>query len=130
VDDFIAFDFRLTAGEQPLDDVYVGFFADSDIGPRESDDSRATDMAGFWEGDVLARVGRPRPDRESLDRATCGTWTATKARPRLRRVALPRRQEPGSDTVPRPISMRNFRYFSGNGSFDGRVAIPTNDDER
>ena len=48
-----------TSGFNPLDQVYVGFFADCDIGPREAEKVSEDDYAGFWEGRPSRRASAP-----------------------------------------------------------------------
>ena len=61
VDDFIAFNYLLVnEGFDPLINVYVGFFADCDIGPREAEQVSEDDYAGFWEGVKSAQLGNSR----------------------------------------------------------------------
>ncbi len=56
--DFIAFDYTITnVGPTTLEDVYVGFFADCDVGPRTISSNGADDLAAFWEGVERVRSG-------------------------------------------------------------------------
>lgn len=55
VDDFVGFDYEVTnIGVQPLESVYVGFFADSDVGPRGEDGVASDDVHGWFNGTVRA----------------------------------------------------------------------------
>jgi hypothetical protein len=49
--DFVGFEFEIiNRSPRPLFDVYVGFFADFDIGPRQFSANGSDDIAAFWEG--------------------------------------------------------------------------------
>ena len=58
VHDFVGFDFEITnIGVTDIERVYVGFFADCDIGRRNQDGAADDDRAGVYEGLVRARDG-------------------------------------------------------------------------
>jgi len=57
-ENFVGFQFDITnVGVIDLNDVYIGLFADCDIGPRGVPGAFQDDMAGFYEGIVRARNG-------------------------------------------------------------------------
>ncbi|HPF71543.1 MAG TPA: hypothetical protein PLQ13_12785, partial [Candidatus Krumholzibacteria bacterium] len=58
VDDFVGFEYTIkNVGVTAIDRVYLGFFADSDIGPRSGDGIADDDMAGSFRGLVRASDG-------------------------------------------------------------------------
>jgi hypothetical protein len=130
VDDFIAFDYRIiNRGFSPLEEVYLGFFADCDIGPREAEQVAEDDYAGFWEGVQTAQVGN---DRKNVKVSVGYMWDddtdEAKSEGYVGLMFLGA-QDPNSDGIPRPLSLRNFRFFSGRASFD-QGGDPNNDEER
>ena len=49
VDDFVGFDYTINnIGVTDIEDVYIGFYSDSDIGPRGQGGTASDDMAGSW----------------------------------------------------------------------------------
>jgi hypothetical protein len=130
VDDFIAFDFKIiNDGDAPLDDVYVGFFSDSDVGPRNRENVATDDFAGFWEGSVSTRVGIQNKNvKLSLGYMWDDDTDEGQTEGYVGLMFLGA-QDPGGDGIPRPVSLHNFRFFSGNASFDAG-GDPTNDGER
>ncbi len=129
-DDFIAFDFKIiNQGINPLEQVCVGLLADCDIGPREADDVAEDDYAGFWEGirntpvgntfkNVKISMGYMWDDDgdESLSEGYVG-------------LMFLGAKDPASDGIPRTVSLRNFRFFSGRASFEAG-GDPNDDAER
>ncbi len=59
--DFVGLSYAITnVGTATIEDVYIGFLVDCDIGPRDRPEAAMDDLAGFFDGPV---------------RATDGTWT-------------------------------------------------------
>jgi len=57
-EDFVGFEFKVTnVGAGEISDVYLGLFADCDIGRRGTASPGQDDLAGFWEGFVRATDG-------------------------------------------------------------------------
>jgi len=128
-DDFIAFDFKIiNKGTEPLFDLYIGFWADADIGLRANNRRAEDDEAGFWEGILPARTGTEVKnvklsmgymfDDDGDDGRAPGTIG----------LAFLGAQDPGSDTGPRFMSLRNFRFFSARAPFS-LGGDPNNDEE-
>jgi len=62
VRDFVGFEFDITnIGVTDINNVYIGFFADCDIGPRNSGDTSDDDMVGFYDGAVRSSDGSFTP---------------------------------------------------------------------
>lgn len=133
VDDFVGFDYKITnVGVTDIERVYIGFFADSDIGPRGAGGTAEDDMAGSWP----AQHGSP-----GLVRASDGSFVPIQVgymydaaeQGRLDGyfgiVFLGHDVDPAGVRAPRNVGMRTFQSFSGNASFE-QGGDPTNDDER
>ena len=59
-DDFVGFQYTITnVGVTDIQNVYIGFYVDADIGPRNFGDTAADDMAGSWVGVARAADGSP-----------------------------------------------------------------------
>lgn len=129
-DDFIAFDFTLiNTGFTPLADVYLGFFADCDIGPREAEQVAEDDFAGFWEGRRVERVGaQNRNVKISIGYMFDDDGDEGKSEGYIGLMFLGA-QDPNGDGLPRPVSLRNFRMFAGSDAYE-QGGDPSNDEER
>ena len=130
VDDFIAFEFRLiNRGINPLDNVCLGFFADCDIGPRGAEQVSEDDYAGFAERILAARVGNTTKNvKVSVGYMWDDDTDEGQSEGYIGLMFLGA-QDPNGDGIPRPVALRNFRYFSGRASFD-QGGDPVNDEER
>jgi hypothetical protein len=130
-DDFVAFDFKIiNRGFDPLDLVYIGFFADCDIGPRGRDAIAEDDYAGFWEGVEQIQVG----DRSKNVKLSMGYMfdddADDGASPGYIGLMFLGAQDPSAaSSVPRQIGLRNFRMFSSNQSFS-QGGDPDTDEQR
>ena len=128
VDDFVGFEFTLTnIGVNPLQDVYVGFFADCDIGPREGAGISDDDLPGFWRGRFRANDGSFVPlsvaymyDADGDNGQTTGY---------IGLLFLNHPTDPSGETAPERVGITSFQQFSGQQPFD-RGGDPTNDAER
>lgn len=130
IDDFIAFDFTLiNKSFEPLEEVYVGFFADCDIGRREREQVSEDDMAGFWEGIRNEKLGtRTKNVKISIGYMFDDDGDEGEAEGYIGLMFLGA-QEPGAETGPAFIGLKNFRMFAGQASFE-QGGDPTNDEER
>jgi len=131
--DFIAFNFKITT-TQFLQGLYVGLFADPDIGPPDASARGHDDMAGFWEGDIEVNTVRVRKmvhvsigymwdaDSDGVDsEGYIGFMFLGHERRGYGTSASNRRVH--------PLGLHNFRSFSGRAPFivGGE---PSNDAER
>ena len=126
VDDFVGFDYAITnIGVTDVEKVYIGFFADSDIGPRGGSGIAEDDMAGSWRGSVRASDGSWVPIEVGF------MWDAAES-DRLEGyfgiVFLGHDIDATGTNAPARIGMRTFQKFSGNQSFE-QGGDPSNDDE-
>jgi len=133
VDDFVGFDFKINnIGVTTIERVYVGFFSDSDIGPRGQGGTADDDMAGSWPenhgspGLVRASDGGFVPIQVGFmyDAAETGRLDGY-----FGIVFLGHDVDPSGRLAPTRVGMRTFQSFSGNASFE-QGGDPSNDDER
>src|SRR5262245_5037278 len=130
IDDFIAFDYKLiNEGVDPLQDVYVGFFADCDIGPREREQVSEDDMAGFCEELRTAKLGNDtKTVKVSIGYMYDDDTDEGQSEGYIGLMFLGA-QDPGSKATGGTVSLRNFRMFSGTSSYE-QGGDPTNDEQR
>jgi len=127
-DDFVGFEFEVTnIGVTPISDVYIGFFADSDIGPRTRPGRSSDDMAGSYTGFVQTRDNSWVPvtlgymyDDDGDDGNSPGYFGI---------AFLSHDTDPSGLTAPESVALHSFNRFSGQTAFD-QGGDPTNDAER
>ena len=127
VDDFVGFEYTIrNIGVTDIDRVYLGFFADSDIGPRAADGVADDDMAGSWTGLV-------RGSDQSWVPVEVGYMFDAAENGRIDGyfgiVFLGHDVDPTGNRAPSRIGLRTFQSFSGQAAFE-QGGDPTNDDER
>lgn len=125
-DDFIGYDYTVTnVGDQVLEEVYLGIFADFDV-PASGAGSSSDDRAGSWFGEVTASDGSVVPvavaymaDNAAIDPVPgyagfvlCGHQT-----------------DPSGQSAPAEVAVRSLQIFSGNQPYD-QGGDPSNDAER
>jgi hypothetical protein len=126
VDDFVGFEYQITnIGVTDVQKVYIGFFADSDIGPRGGSGIADDDMSGSWRGSV-------RASDQSWVPIEVGYMYDAAENNRLEGyfgiVFLGHDIDPTGQEAPGRVGMRTYQKFSGNQSFE-QGGDPTNDDE-
>jgi len=133
VDDFVGFDYVINnTGVTDIEKVYIGFFSDSDIGPRGLGGTAEDDMAGSWPsthgspGMVRASDGSFVPIQVGymFDAAESGPLDGY-----FGIVFLGHDVDPSGDLAPMSVGMRTFQSFAGQAAFE-QGGDPTNDDER
>lgn len=126
-DDFVAFQFTIkNIGVSNLSNVYIGFFADSDIGPRSGENTANDDMAGSFSGAVRASDGSWVPVEVGY------MYDAAETNPLngyFGIAFLAHDTDPSGENAPVAVKLRSFQVFSGQSSFDNG-GDPTNDAER
>lgn len=133
VDDFVGFDYRITnVGVTEVSRVYIGLYADCDIGPRGLSGASDDDLAGSWPtqhgspGLVRASDGQFVPIQVGY------MYDASETDPipgYFGVVFLGHNIDAAGITAPRRVGMRTFQSFAGNSSFE-QGGDPSNDDER
>lgn len=132
VDDFVGFDYKITnVGVTNIEKVYIGFFADSDIGPRGLSGAADDDMAGSWP---------ETPGSVGLVRGSDGAWAPVQVAYMYDAsetdlldgyfgiVFLGHDVDPTGQRAPTTVGMRTYQAFQGNQSFE-QGGDPSNDDE-
>lgn len=128
VDDFVGFQFRVTnSGVSPIDDIYLGFFADPDCGPRGGTEIANDDLPGFFRGNVRAKDGSVVPVSVAYQYDADGDNGQTTGY--LGIMFLNHDTDPTGETAPEQVGITSFQAFSGQAPFD-RGGDPTNDAER
>jgi hypothetical protein len=126
-DDFVAFQFTIkNVGVSTIGNVYLGFFADADIGPRGGSNTANDDMAGSYSGAVRASDGSWVP----VEVGYMYDAAETNPLPGYFGIAfLSHDTDPSGENAPQAVALRSFQVFSGQSSFDNG-GDPTNDAER
>ena len=128
VDDFIGFEFEIkNIGIITLKDVYLGFFADCDVGPRGQGGIADDDLPGFFEGAVRAQDNSLVPisiaymyDADGDGGVAPGFFGI---------MFLNHPTDLSGVTAPATVGITSFQAFAGNAPFD-RGGDPNNDAER
>jgi hypothetical protein len=128
VDDFIGFQFEMVnVGVQPLEDMYVGFFADCDIGPRNTGGIAEDDLPGFFDGSVRAADNSLVPISVAYMYDCDGDGGLAPGFIGI--MFLDHPIDPSGEIAPQRVGITSFNHFSGNQPFD-RGGDPNNDAER
>ena len=128
VDDFVGFEFFITnIGVAAIEDVYIGFFADCDIGPRSVADAASDDVAGSWEGMVLAKDKSYVPVSVGYMFDDDGDSGQTPGYIGL--LFLGHDTDPTGETAPLRVEVRSYQAFAGQVSFE-QGGDPVNDSDR
>jgi len=127
VDDFVGFQYTITnVGVSSISDVYIGFFADADIGPRDGTGTASDDMAGSFSGAWKASDGSWVPVEVGY------MWDAAEEN-RLDGyfgiAFLGHDTDPEGLRAPPTVGLRTFQRFSGQAPFD-QGGDPVNDSQR
>ena len=133
VDDFVGFDYTINnVGVTDIERVYIGFFSDSDIGPRGEGGTAENDMAGSWPG-THGSPGLVRASDGSFVPIQVGYMYDAAEEGALDGyfgvVFLGHDIDPSGLLAPPSVGMRTFQSFVGNSSFE-QGGDPTNDEER
>lgn len=128
VDDFIGFEFTITnIGVNALQSVFLGFFADCDIGPRSGSGIADDDLPGFEQRRVRAKDG------SIVEISVAFMYDADgdggQAPGFFGMLFLNHDTDPSGERAPQRVEIRSYQNFSGGQPFD-RGGDPTNDAER
>ncbi len=127
VDDFVGFDYTIkNIGVTDITNVFIGFFADSDLGPRGMGDIFNDDMAGSWRGPVRASDGSWVPVEVGY------MWDNAETNPLdgyFGVLFLGHDTDPTERTAPSHVGLRTFQSFSSQASFE-QGGDPQNDAQR
>lgn len=127
-DDFVGAQFYITnIGNDVLNDLYIGFFADGDAGPR--------DRENYWEDDGTGFIRVPVRCTDlgpvSMDIAYVYDVDGDEGRTTgyLGVLFLGHTTDPNGEFAPRRVGVSTYSNFSGSASFEDG-GDPTNDFER
>ncbi len=126
-DNFVGFSYAIAnIGVTTISNVYIGFFADADIGPRSGTNVASDDMVGSYSGPVRASDGSWVP-------VEVGYMYDAAENNRLDGyfgiAFLGHDTDPSGLHAPKRVQLRSFQRFSGSSSFQ-QGGDPTNDNER
>ncbi len=127
-DDFVGANFWITnIGTNVLEDLYIGFFADGDAGPRETDNYWEDDATGFYSRAVLCTDLGP----VSIDVAYTydGDGDEGETAGYLGIMFLGHTTDPTGEFAPEKVGISTYANFSGSQSFE-EGGDPTDDFER
>jgi hypothetical protein len=128
VDDFVGFQFEVTnIGVTSLNQVFLGFFADCDIGPRSGSGIADDDLPWFFEGSVKAADNSLVPI--SVAAMYDADGDAGQSPGFFGIMFVNHDTDPSGQSAPQSVGITSFQSFSGNQPFD-RGGDPTNDAER
>ncbi|HPF34542.1 MAG TPA: hypothetical protein P5571_03110 [Candidatus Krumholzibacteria bacterium] len=127
-DDFIGFEFQITnIGVATIENVYIGFFADADIGDLSTAGRAEDDLAGSFTGPVRAKDGSWV--RVSVGYMYDDDQDGGSVPGYIGILFLDHDTDPEGRLAPRSVQLRSFNHFSGRQPFDNG-GDPTNDAER
>ncbi len=126
-DDFVGIEFTITnIGSVVLDDVFIAFFADPDIGHRDTPNYYADDASAFTHVAVCTPLG---PTQFDMAYAYDVDGDGGQATSYLGVVLLGHTTDPFGVNAPLHVSTSTFANFSGDQSYE-EGGDPTNDFER
>ncbi len=123
-DDFIGFDYTVTnVGVVELEQVYIGIYADGDVGPRSENSYYTDDLTGSYRGMVRSPDGGwvPIEVGYTYDAAESG-----RVDDYFGILFLGHDIDPTGRTAPQSVGLRTFQSFQGNAAFE-QGGDPTND---
>ncbi len=127
-DDFVGIEYKITnIGGGILEDLYIGFFADCDAGPRDRDD--------YWEDDATGRIFVPVacPDLGPVQIDIAYTFDPDGDEGQTPGyfgvMFLGHTTDPTGETAPGRVGISTYANFSGSQPFEDG-GDPTNDFER
>jgi hypothetical protein len=130
VDDFVGFEFFITnIGVTPITQLYIGFFADSDIGPRGQANLSQDDRVGSYEGLVRASDNSFVPVSVGFMYDNAKPESGVKLDGYFGILFLGHDTDPTGRRAPETVKIRSFQHFDSQKPFDAG-GDPQNDGER
>ena len=118
---FVGVEYKIkNDGVESIEDLYIGFFADGDAGPRTREQYWLDDGNGLYEGIVCAQKG----DRIGSDPGQHRLLLRHRRRrgtdPGLFRDPLPRSRYGSSrrETAPKKVGITSYQNFSGDQPYE------------
>jgi len=134
VDDFVGVEFTVyNIGEQTLEDFYLGFFADPDVGARSLPNNYEDDLVDVVDAVACVTKGSFRvPVRFAMGVAFDRDGDPDADSPALGQIGIMfmgHTTDPASVKAPPRVTLRSWQAFSGSASFEDG-GDPTNDEQR
>jgi hypothetical protein len=128
---FVGIEYKIkNYGSDIIEDLYVGFFADGDAGPRDREQYWQDDCTGLWEGIRCAQKGaRQVPVRMSVAYFYDKDGDEGQTTGYLGIIFLGHDIDPLGDTAPRQVGITSYQNFSGDQPYENG-GDPTNDFQR
>ena len=128
---FVGLEYKIwNYGNEIIEDVYVGFFADGDAGPRLREQYWMDDQTGLWEGIVCAKQGeREVPIRLSIATFNDDDGDEGQTLGVLGILFLGHDIDPLGDNAPKQVGITSYQNFSGDQPYESG-GDPTNDFQR
>jgi hypothetical protein len=129
--DFIGVEYKIAnyRGEL-LEDVYIGFMADCDVGARTNEQRHEDDLTGLWEGTVCPRRGdREVPVRISVAFFCDDDGDDGVAPGYFGILFLGHDTDPLGETAPRVVGFTSYQNFASQRDYEDG-GDPTNDFQR
>ncbi|MBN1163041.1 MAG: hypothetical protein JXB45_00545, partial [Candidatus Krumholzibacteriota bacterium] len=129
--DFVGVEYKIkNYGNDIIEDLYVGFFADGDVGVRGSDNLSTDDCVGYWQGSWCARRGEYEiPVRLSVAYFYDSDGDGGQAPGYFGVLFLGHDTDPLGDVAPARLGITSYQNFSGDQPFSNG-GDPTNDLQR
>jgi hypothetical protein len=131
VDDFVGVEFSIfNEGEQTLEDFYLAFFADPDVGPRSLPNNYEDDLLDIETGQSCVRKGSFNiPVEFPMGIAMDDDGDNGDTEGQVGIMFLGHSTDPKGEIAPERVQLRTWQAFSGQAAFsDG--GDPSNDNER
>ncbi len=129
--DFVGIEYKImNYGSDIIEDVYVGFFADGDAGPRDREQYWMDDCTGLWKGIRCAQKGeRQVPVRMSVAYFYDKDGDEGMTTGYLGIIFLGHDIDPLGDNAPKKVGITSYQNFSGDQPYENG-GDPTNDYQR
>ncbi len=129
--DFVGIEYKIqNYGTDIIEDVFVGFFADGDAGPRDREQYWTDDCTGLWEGIRCAQRGENQvPVRMSVAYFYDKDGDEGRTTGYLGIIFLGHDIDPLGDNAPQRVGITSYQNFSGDQPYENG-GDPTNDYQR
>lgn len=130
-DDFVGIEYQITnVGLDPLEDIYLGYFADCDAGNRDTDEYWQDDCTNFIRNQRCVNLGgRQVPVRMEIGYAYDCDGDDGKVTGYFGVMFLGHTIDPTGETAPDRVGISTFRTTSGDAPFENG-GDPDNDFQR
>lgn len=134
VDDFVGVEFTVyNIGEATLEDFFLGFFADPDVGSRALPNNYEDDLVDVIDASACVKKGSLEvPVRYAMGVAFDADGDPEADTPALGQIGIMfmgHTTDPSGVKAPPRVTLRSWQAFSGNAPFEDG-GDPTNDEQR